>query len=270
VTRVLSGAALVVFAVAIVWFAPAPLFFVVAEVLLLLAFVEYAGLCRAVGLAVPAVASGAATLLASIGITSTLWINDVAAGRAVLLDVTLLSTFVVLASMSLASWRGERDALARTAASVFPLLYLGLPIGALIAVRDMRGPQGLFLLMLTVMVSDTAQYYTGRAFGRRLLAPAISPKKTIEGAVGGFVFGTLLLAVLGRWWLPTVPVLLRAFLGAAVVALGIAGDLFESMLKRSAGVKDSSALIPGHGGVLDRIDALLFAAPVYYVVLKYV
>jgi len=270
VTRVLSGAALVVLAVAVVWFAPAPLFFAVAEALLLLAFIEYAHLCRAVGLPLPAVASGAATLLASVGITSTLWINDVATGRAVLLDVMLMSSFVVLAALALTSWRGDRDALGRTAASVFPLLYLGLPIGALISIRDMRGPQGVFLLMLTVMVSDTAQYYTGRAFGRRLLAPTISPKKTIEGAVGGFVFGTLLMAVAGKWWLPTLPVPLRALLGALVVALGIAGDLFESMLKRSAGVKDSSTLIPGHGGVLDRIDALLCAAPIYYVVLKYV
>jgi phosphatidate cytidylyltransferase len=69
--------------------------------------------------------------------------------------------------------------------------------------------------------------------------------------------------------MPGIPVALRALLGLAVVAVGIAGDLFESMLKRSAGVKDSSALIPGHGGVLDRIDALLFAAPIYYVFLKY-
>jgi phosphatidate cytidylyltransferase len=124
--------------------------------------------------------------------------------------------------------------------------------------------------MLTVIASDTGQYYTGRLFGRRPLAPAVSPKKTIEGAVGGFVFGTLVMAVLGGWWLPVAPLPVRAALGAAVVALGIAGDLFESMLKRSAGVKDSSSLIPGHGGVLDRIDALLFAAPVYYIVLKHV
>jgi phosphatidate cytidylyltransferase len=124
--------------------------------------------------------------------------------------------------------------------------------------------------MLTVMISDTAQYYTGRAFGRRKLAPEISPKKTIEGAIGGFVFGALALTVIGAWWLPDVPVVLRAVLGVTIVALGIAGDLFESMLKRSAGAKDSSSLIPGHGGVLDRIDALLFAAPVYYVVLRYV
>jgi phosphatidate cytidylyltransferase len=166
-------------------------------------------------------------------------------------------------------WRGG-DGLALVSVSLFPALYLGLPIGAMIAIREARGREALFLMMLTVFVSDTAQYYTGRAFGRRSLAPAVSPKKTVEGAVGGFVCGALVLAFIGRWWLPAVPFLLRAVLGATVVALGIVGDLFESMLKRSAGVKDSSTLIPGHGGILDRIDALLFAAPVYYVVLKYV
>jgi phosphatidate cytidylyltransferase len=148
-------------------------------------------------------------------------------------------------------------------------LYLGLPIGALVAIREMRGRDALFLLMLTVIASDTAQYYTGRAFGKRPLAPAISPKKTIEGAIGGFVVGTAFFAAVGAWWLASVPLPLRIALGLMLVALGIAGDLFESMLKRSAGVKDSSALIPGHGGVLDRIDALLFAAPIYYIFLKY-
>ncbi|MDX6370177.1 MAG: phosphatidate cytidylyltransferase, partial [Gaiellaceae bacterium] len=182
----------------------------------------------------------------------------------------LLSALVVLGAMALPRWRGGPDALGQVAASLFPLLYLGMPIGALVSIRETWGREALFLLMLTVIVSDTAQYYTGRLFGRRLLAPAISPKKTIEGAVGGFVFGTLLLVAVGRWWLPNMPLAVRAALGAAIVALGIVGDLFESMLKRSAGVKDSSALIPGHGGVLDRIDALLFAsAAAFYLVLGF-
>jgi phosphatidate cytidylyltransferase len=269
VTRVLSGAVLIVFAIAVVWFAPSSVFFVVAEALLVIAFVEYGNLAAACGLPIPMFASGAATVAASIGVTSSVWVGDQMMANAVALDAALLSASVVLAAISVASWRGGRDALGRVAASVFPMLYLGLPIGAMIVLRSLRGRQALFLLMLAVIVSDSAQYYTGRAFGRRPLAPAISPKKTIEGAVGGFVFGALPLVVVGQWWLPTIPVALRALLGVAVVALGIAGDLFESMLKRSAGVKDSSALIPGHGGVLDRIDALLFAAPVYYVFLKY-
>ncbi|HEY7291208.1 MAG TPA: phosphatidate cytidylyltransferase [Vicinamibacterales bacterium] len=268
-TRVLSGAVLVALAIGVVWFAPAPLFFAVAELLLVLAFIEYSRLADACGLPVPAVACGIATVAASIGVSSSFWIGDQVMANAIALDAALLSAFVVLGAMSLTSWTGGRDALARVSASLFPLLYLGMPIGTLVALRSIRGREALFLLMLTVMVSDTAQYYTGRAFGRRPLAPAISPKKTMEGAVGGFVCGALLMAIVGVWWLPSVPPAIRALLGVATVALGIVGDLFESMLKRSAGVKDSSALIPGHGGVLDRIDALLFAAPVYYLFLKY-
>ncbi|MBI3492950.1 MAG: phosphatidate cytidylyltransferase [Acidobacteria bacterium] len=269
-TRVLSGAVLVSIAVAVVWLAPAPVFFAVAELLLVLAFVEYARLAAACGLPIPAVPAGFATMLASVGVSSFPWIGDQRAGAAIFLDAVLMSGFVVLAAITLTTWRGDRDALGRAAAAVFPMLYLGLPIGAMMALRASRGSAAVFLLLLTIMVSDTAQYYSGLAFGRRLLAPAISPKKTVEGALGGFICGAVLLAAAGAWWLPEMPSAVRAALGLTIVALGIAGDLFESMLKRSAGVKDSSALIPGHGGVLDRIDALLFAAPVYYVVLKYV
>ncbi len=264
-TRVLSGAVLLLFAIGTVWFAPALLFFTVAEVLLVMALIEYVALARESGVPVPAVPAGAAAVLCCAAF-SRLAFGDLPRAP---VDVVLMSALVALGALTLIRWAGG-DALGLASASIFPTIYLGLPIGAMIAIRETRGREALLLLMLTVVVSDTAQYYSGRALGRRPLAGRISPKKTIEGAIGGVVCGGGFLAIVGAWWLPVLPALLRAALGVTVVALGITGDLFESMLKRSAGVKDSSALIPGHGGVLDRIDALLFAAPVYYIVLKYV
>ena len=154
-TRVLSGAVLLVIAVAAVWFSPGWLFFLIAEGLLLLAFVEYAHLSAAVGLPVPMLVSGAATMLTSVGVSSFFWMGDTLAGTAVGLDAVLMSAFLVIAAVTLTTWRGGKDALGLAAAAIFPALYLGLPIGAMNAIRALHGPQGLFLLMLTVFVSDT-------------------------------------------------------------------------------------------------------------------
>jgi phosphatidate cytidylyltransferase len=155
----------------------------------------------------------------------------------------------------------------RAAARVLAQWYVGMPLGMLAAVESMVGRMGPLLLIATIAVSDSAQFYTGRLFGRRLLAPAISPKKTVEGAVGGLVMTTGFVALAGPALLPGAGRLSLALLGAIMVVLGIGGDLFESRLKRIAGVKDSSVIIPGHGGILDRIDALLFATPAFYLYL---
>lgn len=266
ITRIISGLVLIALSIGAVWFAPDWLFLVIAVLLTALACSEFAALTRASDLRMPALVSTMAAALTCAAFSRASFGTPLHLP----LDLVLMSALVVLGSLSLASWQGGRDAVGSAAAALMPVLYLGLPIGAMVGIREQAGPQALFLLMLTVIVSDSSQYFVGRAFGRRPLAPRVSPKKTMEGAYGGFVFGSALLVIVGQWWLPTVPMLLRALLGVTLVALGIAGDLFESMLKRSAGVKDSSDLIPGHGGVLDRIDALLFTAPVYYVVISHV
>ncbi|MEQ1728808.1 MAG: phosphatidate cytidylyltransferase [Vicinamibacterales bacterium] len=265
-TRIISGLVMIALTIAVVWYSPAWLFLVIALVLVVLSCHEYGALVRASDLPYPA---ALATVAAALTCASFARDGLGGAGR-IPLDLVLMTAFVAIGALSLASWRGGNNALASASAALLPCLYFGLPLGAMLAIREAWGPQALFLLMLTVIVSDSAQYFTGRAFGRRKLAETISPKKTVEGAYGGFLFGTLLFVLLGGYWLPAVPLWLRVLLGVTIVALGIAGDLFESMLKRSAGVKDSSALIPGHGGVLDRIDAMLFAAPVYYIVLTHV
>ena len=127
-----------------------------------------------------------------------------------------------------------------------------------------QGPWRVVLLMAVVMTSDTAAFFSGKLWGRRKLAPLISPGKTIAGAIGAMVGAVPPALLVRKWGLPDVPVLDMVLLGVGVAALGMVGDLAESLLKRWAGVKDSGTLFPGHGGMLDRLDSLLFGAPVLY------
>jgi phosphatidate cytidylyltransferase len=158
-------------------------------------------------------------------------------------------------------------------AGALPLLLTGLVVllGTFVALVELqsRSPWLALAAMAVVWIADTAAYFAGRAFGRRKLAPMISPGKTWEGVYGA-------LAAVGLYALALTPLAARAGFAEApgvvataafvafmllLAALSVAGDLFESMLKRQAGVKDSGAILPGHGGVLDRIDALLAALP---------
>ena len=248
--------------VSALWFLPPIYLLGLAVLVSLLAFREYADIAARAGATVSRPAAGMATALACVAAGVPGLPVEVA-----LMGGTIGLAAVVLASATVARQGGE--ALHDVAASAFAPLYLGLPLGFLAATRWAIGREATLLLIVSVAISDTAQYYSGRLFGRHLLAPVVSPKKTIEGAIGGFVAGALALGAIGHWWLPYVALPLRIALGLAIVAVGIVGDLFESLLKRSVGVKDASAVIPGHGGVLDRIDALLFAAPVFYVFVRY-
>jgi phosphatidate cytidylyltransferase len=145
------------------------------------------------------------------------------------------------------------------------LLYTGL-LPAFVALLRLR-PEGSRLIILVLAIAflgDTGGYFAGRLFGRHKLYPSVSPKKTWEGSVGGLLASAGAAVVAHAWFLPGLPLAHAAGLGVALGALGQAGDLCESMLKRAYDVKDSGNLLPGHGGMLDRIDAVLFAAPGLY------
>lgn len=258
-TRVLSGVVLLAIVGSAAWWAPAPWLLVLAVIVAMLAASEYATLAGELGAPVPTVAVVSATAIVCVAM----------AWPAARLEPVILSLVVLAGALAVARGAPAADSLSRVAAMVFGPLYIGLPLGALIAVRWQHGREAALLLLVIVIVSDTAQYYSGRLVGRRPLAPALSPKKTVEGAMGGLVAGSAALVIVGAWWWSEAPIAVRAAAGATLVLLGITGDLFESMLKRAAGVKDSSSLIPGHGGMLDRIDALLFAAPIYYILVRY-
>jgi phosphatidate cytidylyltransferase len=258
-TRVLSALVLLPLVVGAVWFLPPWATLALATVAAILSLAEYARIVGAMGVRIPVAVTAAAVV--SVCVT-------VGAGHP-WTDVILMSAVLVVGALAVAHGTTDPGLLRGAAAAVFAIAYIGLPLGAIAAVRAFAGREAVILLMVTIVISDSAQYYCGRAFGRTLLAPAISPKKTREGAIGGLIFGTAAMAVGGRWVFPDAPLPLLVIVAATITALGMVGDLFESMLKRSAGVKDSSHLIPGHGGVLDRIDSWLFAAPLYYVFVRY-
>lgn len=246
-TRLLSGLALAAAALAAILLLPTPGLHAIACGLAFLAASEY----RRLAGATPALAWAAAAVCYLVGARSY--------GSATFGVLLLVVGYGAAGAVLL-----RNESIERAAASVFGLVYVAVPLGALVLIHRLGGAADVLLLLFTIVVSDSAQYYTGRMFGRRPLAPAISPKKTIEGAIGGLVIGTAFMALAGRLVFPMVRPWTLAGLGMAIVLLGIAGDLFESRLKRTAGVKDSATLIPGHGGILDRIDALLFAIPAYY------
>lgn len=149
------------------------------------------------------------------------------------------------------------------AADALALLYLPLLLGHLVWLRGL--PQGewwVLWLLAVIFAGDTTAFYIGRTWGRRKLYPAVSPGKTWEGTVGGLA-GSLAAGALAGWWLlPGMPLLPLLPLALVLGLVGVLGDLCESMLKRQAQVKDASRLLPGHGGMLDRLDSILFAGPV--------
>jgi phosphatidate cytidylyltransferase len=154
------------------------------------------------------------------------------------------------------------------AATLFAAAYVGALGGTIAALRILPpaedGAWRVTLLLAIVMASDTFAYFAGSAFGRHKLAPKISPGKTVEGLAGGILGGVLAALVVRQVGLPALPAPAAVALGLVVAAFGVTGDLVESLMKRWAGVKDSGRLFPGHGGMLDRLDSLLFGAPVLY------
>ena len=252
-----------------------PVFALLMAVLCIIAYREYAALAAGVTppASIPPTGYAAVAALAAAGLFDERATIAVSVA-ALAVGIPLVAAFLrVDASDAFAGW-----SLAAAGS-----LYLGLPAFAAIALRHAEGsvdapwlrdvadaaaigwpslPRGLAWLLVVLLctwLGDTAAYLVGRTVGRRPLIPRVSPNKTVEGAVGGLVGAALTGALAVRLFGLDLPVGVGLSLGAVIGVVGQLGDLAESLLKRQAGVKDSGNLIPGHGGMLDRIDALLFS-----------
>jgi phosphatidate cytidylyltransferase len=261
--RVLSALILIPLVIVLVLYAPAPVFALALALLGGLALWEFYGIARKIGAACPmgwGLAVGIA-LVASVA-------RDWARPEELLIAGTLIAGCGCLFSSK------PLDELARGwAFTIFGWIYIALPVSLLFSIRygDYRqsGPKLIFFLLVLQWLQDTAAYFVGSKWGHHKIAPLFSPKKSVEGSIAG-----LLAALLGGLafhflvfesaHLPQI-LLLSLILGI----LGQMSDIAESLFKRAAAVKDSSQLIPGHGGVLDRIDGLLFAAPAFWLLLRH-
>jgi phosphatidate cytidylyltransferase len=188
------------------------------------------------------------------------------------IEHALLAGLLILPIATLRRGGDWGSALGDIAATLFGAAFIGMLFGYLIGLRLLADPPKgeetgsdlVFLLFFVVWAADTAAYYIGTAIGRTPLAPHVSPKKTVEGAVGGLLGALAATFVARAWFMHWLTAIDGLILGLLLGVIGILGDLVESMLKRGAGVKDSAAVVPGHGGILDRVDSVLYAAPVLY------
>jgi phosphatidate cytidylyltransferase len=158
-----------------------------------------------------------------------------------------------------------------TAITLFGIVYVGFTLNTVVTTRALPdGVSFVFFVALVTWAADTGAYYAGTLWGKHLLAPSISPKKTIEGVLGGLGLATGAAAVAHVWFVPQLSLLHIIVLGLLLTLAGLIGDLFESAIKRRVGVKDSGGILPGHGGMLDRLDSLLFTAPTFYYYVTYI
>lgn len=168
-------------------------------------------------------------------------------------------------------WRRSEQPIRDVAYTMLPMMYFGVPLSLMFVLQQMSPDGWLMVLLMVVMVwaNDVFAYVGGSLFGKHKMWERLSPKKTWEGTVTGVVCSVVVTAVLGNWLLPQSSQLFWPAVGLFGSVLATLGDLVESMIKRSVGVKDSGKVLPGHGGFLDRFDSLLVVAPFYFFVMLF-
>jgi phosphatidate cytidylyltransferase len=273
--RILTAAILIPIVVALVWLGPPWLLAAVAAAVAILALIEFFELGDRVGLRAfrkwtMACAAGLFYAQYSLGAMEvhSFRFSETLIRRNVSFTVSIDSVLLVFVfgavSIGLATRRPLQDVLPAVAISSAGLLFIALPFSYLVRIDEMQrfGRELVLFTLILIWAGDVFAYFVGRFAGRVPMAPALSPKKTWEGAVANFAASLIVGALFARW-LETDIVGMLIVAGLANIA-GQMGDLIESAYKRGAAVKDSGGLLPGHGGVLDRIDSLILAAPLVW------
>ena len=187
----------------------------------------------------------------------------------ILVIITL--NFLLCGFFLLQRYKTDPSIVEAVAMQIQGTVYIPVLIACLIRIRNTdAGIPWIFFLLAIVFAGDIGAYYAGSYLGRHKLCPSVSPNKTIEGSIGGLCANLLVGGIIKAMFLPSLPWTASMVMFLLIGTAGQIGDLYESALKRSARIKDSGTLLPGHGGMLDRIDALLFASPVAFIFKEYI
>ncbi|MFQ5673560.1 MAG: phosphatidate cytidylyltransferase [Nitrospinales bacterium] len=253
--RVLSSVLLLPILIAVIYFGSPVVFYLVVLAAVLLGIYEYFALISEIGI----------TGFPVMGFVLSFLLTLCFYFGGQFLAQWILAATVLLFLAWFVLEKDIRTAFDQIAYTFLGIFYVAGLLGSFVLIRNLaEGQYYVFFVLLVVWLGDTAAYYVGRNFGRHPLAPVISPKKTVEGAVAGLT-GSLAGGWIAQlWFLPDVALAHCLIMALICGMIGQFGDLAESLLKRSARAKDSGSLIPGHGGILDRIDGLLFAGPAFY------
>jgi phosphatidate cytidylyltransferase len=278
--RILTGIILVVVVVGLVWWAPAAILAAAGAIVAIIALTEFFDMGERVGLrafrkwtivcaAGISYAQYSAGFIETRALTGGVSLVRNAAEGAPSIEAVLLIFLFGAVGIGLATRRPLQEVLPGIAISSAGILFVALPFSYLVRVNEIErtGRQLVLFVLCLIWAGDTFAYFVGRSLGRLPMARALSPKKTWEGAFAN-LFGSLLVAIFFARWLQMDTLSLLVTAGLANIA-GQMGDLIESAYKRGAGVKDSSALLPGHGGMLDRIDSLILASPVVWIAFQW-
>jgi len=255
-TREITAAILSPLAIWIIGWAPNPVFDLVIGIIGTLALYEFLVLGKRKGYTLPIAICVAAMLF----IVAAFILEPISVEMGVFLALLLIPAAYVFSNGSL------EDALPSSGIAVLATLYVGMLGGSLVRLHNdfAEGPRLIFFLLLVVWLGDAGAYYFGKTLGRHKMSPRISPKKTIEGGIGGAITSVITAVIIHFTFFKTFPLMHAVIAGVLLSVTGMIGDLAESMWKRSAEVKDSGTLLPGHGGFLDRFDSIFYTAPILY------
>lgn len=259
--RTLTASILLCALFLVIQYAPLIVFFLLLQVYILAALVEFYNLADRKKLLPQRVLGGACTLI----ISASFYFPRLGFERGLFICLFVACTYFVVRISTL-----ERLASLTQSISVtfFGALYLSFTLNHLYRIRLEYGVFSLYFLFAVIFLGDTGAYFIGKPFGRKKMTPIASPNKTWEGSAGGILFACLGALAARTLLLPDIVLWKAVLCGVLVHAAAQISDPFESLFKRAAGIKDSSSVLPGHGGFLDRIDSLILASPLFYYLVK--